>query len=212
MITVHHLDYSRSTRVLWLLEEAEIEYALVRYRRNAGGPAPAELSLIHPLGKSPAIVDGSLVLAESSAILRYIDRNYAGHRFSPAGPHDAARHDEWIDFVEGSAALPVLMLLMGGKELPGPLEKFARAELSKLFGHVSSTLAQNPYLMGHQLTLADIQMSYILAISGAAGLMEDHAVLDGYLGRLHARPALVRAIARGGPMTPVDRWSQHDPP
>ena len=204
MITVHHLDYSRSTRVLWFLEELGVDYEVVRYRRKAGGPAPAELSLIHPLGKSPVIVDDGFMLAESSAILRYLDRMHGRQRFSPIDPKRAALHDEWIDFVEGSAALPVLMFLVGGSGLSDPLRKFATAELTKVFGHVSSALASVPFLAGNSFTLADIQISYILAIARATGLLKDPTILS-YLDRLHARPALVRAIERGGPMTPADR-------
>lgn len=202
MITVHHLDYSRSTRVLWFLEELGIDHEVVRYRRKAGGPAPAELSQIHPLGKSPVIVDDGFMLAESSAILRYLDRMYGGQRFSPVNPKSAALHDEWMDLVEGSAALPVLLLLVGGDSLSDPLRKFATAELTKVFGHVGSALATSPYLVGDSFTLADIQISYILAIASATGLVKDPSILT-YLDRLHTRPALKRAIERGGPMTPA---------
>lgn len=102
MLTVHHLDYSRSTRVLWLLEELGEPYDIVRYRREVGEPAPAALALVHPLGKSPVLVDDGFVLAESSAIMRYIDTRYGAGRFTPDDQLTRARHDEWLDYVEAA--------------------------------------------------------------------------------------------------------------
>ncbi len=201
MITLHHLDFSRSTRVLWLLEELGLEYDLRRYHRKVGGPAPAELKTIHPLGTSPVIVDGDLVLAESSAILRYIDRHYGGSRFTPGDPARRALHDEWIDYVEGSFAMPVVVKLMGGRDLPDQLAERMAALLAKNLEHVSAAVTPGPYLMGAELTLADMQMSYSLAVTQAAGLLRPYPALTEYLDRLFALPALQRAIQRGGPMT-----------
>ena len=201
MITVHHLDFSRSTRVLWLLEELGLEYDLRRYHREVGGPAPADLKTFHPLGTSPVIVDGDLALAESSAILRYIDRQYGGSRFTPADSIRRAKHDEWIDYVEGSFAMPVLVTLVGGGDLPHRMATRIAAMLSRDLQHVSGAVTPGPYLMGDELTLADMQMSYILAIANAAGLLASSPDVAAYLKRLMTLPGLQRAIQRGGPMT-----------
>lgn len=201
MITVHHLDFSRSTRVLWLLEEMGLEYELVRYHREVGGPAPASLSEIHPLGTSPVIVDGDLVLAESSAILRYLDREYGGARFTPVHHARRAVHDEWIDYVESSLALPVIVALIGGRDLSEPTATRMKATLARNWRHVADTVSRGPFFMGDELTLADMQMSYIAAIADAAGMLGPYPEAAAYLERLLALPALKRAIERGGPMT-----------
>lgn len=209
MITLHHLDYSRSTRVLWLLEELGLDYNLVRYRRNPGGPAPDELKRIHPLGKSPVIVDGELVLAESSAILRYLDRHYGASRFTPADEAGRALHDEWIDYVEGSLALPVLVTLIGGSDLPKRISSSMTAALTKDWRHIANAVTPGPYLMGDQLTLADMQMSYIVAMAYRAGMMDGYEAVANYLATLLRSPALQRAVARGGAMTPSTKTG-HD--
>jgi glutathione S-transferase len=201
MVTVHHLDFSRSTRVLWLLEELGLEYDLVRYHRDVGGPAPADLKAVHPLGKSPVLVDGGLVLAESSAILRYIDRRYGDSRFTPAGEARRAVHDEWIDYVEGSLALPVLVTLIGGRDLPERIASKMSDALSGDWQHVANAVTPGPYLMGDQLTLADMQMSYLVAIAATAGMLDKYSPVERYLATLLACPALQRAIDKGGPMT-----------
>lgn len=201
MIIVHHLDFSRSTRVLWLLEELGLAYELVRYRRNVGGPAPVDLKEIHPLGKSPVIVDGDLVLAESSAILRYIDRQYGEMRFTPSGDVDRAVHDEWIDYVEGSLALPVLTTLVGGSQLPADIAAKMTGGLPRDWQHVADAVKPGPFLFGDQLTLADMQMSYIGAIADASGMLEKHPAVKKYLANLLELPALQRALTKGGPMT-----------
>ena len=187
--------------MLWLLEELGLDYDLRRHRREIGGPAPAALKTFHPLGTSPVIVDGDLVLAESSAILRYIDRQYGGSRFTPVDPARRAVHDEWVDYVEGSLAMPVLVTLVGGRDLPERMGTRIAAMLAKGLQHVAAAVTPGPYLMGAELTLSDMQMSYMLAISRAAGLLRPYPDVAAYLDRLLALPALQRAIERGGPMT-----------
>lgn len=209
MITLHHLDYSRSTRVLWLLEELGLEYELVRYRREPGEPAPDELKRIHPLGKSPVIVDGDLVLAESSAILRYLDRRYGASRLTPADEAGRALHDEWIDYVEGSLALPVLVTLIGGTELPERISLSMATALTKDWRYIANAVTPGPYLMGEQLTLADMQMSYLVAIANRAGMLAGHEAVEDYLEVLLSSPALQRALARGGPMTPSTKTGRY---
>ena len=201
MLTVHHLDYSRSTRVLWLLEELGLAYEVKRYRREVGGPAPVELARVHPLGKSPVLVDDELVLAESSAILRYVDMRYGGSRFTPKDPAERARHDEWLDYVEGSLALPLIVPLAGGDRLPAEFKATLATQLAGAWDYMEERLASRDFLMGSDLTLADMQMSYLLAVASATGRLSGHPSIDRYLDRLLARPALIRAIKAGGPMT-----------
>jgi glutathione S-transferase len=205
MITLHHLRFSRSTRILWLLEEIGIDYELVVYDRDAAFRAPDTLKAVHPLGKAPVIVDGELVLAESSAILRYLDQRYNGGRLAPpAGTADHALHDEWLDLVEGSAAMPAMLILLG--RMTGGLNEalggFATAEFGKILGHIAARVADRAFLMGDRLTLADIQMSYILAAAQGTGALGQYPAITAYLERLYAQPGLQRAIERGGPMTP----------
>lgn len=200
MLTLHHLDYSRSTRVLWLLEELGLPYELVRYQRPIGGPAPEPLAKVHPLGKSPVLADDGLVLAESSAILRYLDAHHGGSRFTPGEPQARARHDEWLDYVEGSLALPLFVPLVAGKDLPDRMRAGFDAQLGRAWDHIGRTVAGQDFLLGDELTLADMQMSYVLAVASATGALKRHPEVGAYLQRLMDRPALARAIAAGGPM------------
>ncbi|RZT56022.1 glutathione S-transferase [Sphingomonas sp. BK036] len=203
MLTLHHLNYSRSIRVIWLLEELGIEYDLVKYERDANFRAPPELKAIHPLGKAPVLVDGDLTLAESAPILAYIDERYGERRFSPPIDSDAAAvHDEWLQYVESSAALPIMMTSLGKRMggLPDGLAKFTGPEVTKTLDYIGAGVGEGPYLMGEQLMLADIQMCYILAIAESAGLLGDHPDVAAYLDRLRARPAFVAATEIGGPL------------
>jgi len=203
MLTLHHLNYSRSIRVIWLLEELGIEYDLVKYERDANFRAPPELKAIHPLGKAPVLVDGDLTLAESAPILAYIDERYGERRFSPPIDSDAAAvHDEWLQYVESSAALPIMMTSLGKRMggLPDGLAKFTGPEVTKTLDYIGAGVGEGPYLMGEQLMLADIQMCYILAIAESAGLLSDHSDVAAYLDRLRARPAFVAATEIGGPL------------
>jgi glutathione S-transferase len=203
MLTLHHLNYSRSIRVIWLLEELGIEYDLVKYERDANFRAPPELKAIHPLGKAPVLVDGDLTLAESAPILAYIDERYGERRFSPPiGSDAAAMHDEWLQYVESSAALPIIMTSLGKRMggLPDGLAKFTGPEVTKTLDYIGTGVGDGQYLMGEQLMLADIQMCYILAIAESAGLLGDHPDVAAYLDRLRARPAFVAATEIGGPL------------
>jgi glutathione S-transferase len=208
MLTLHHLNYSRSIRVLWLLEELGIEYDLVKYERDANFRAPPELKAIHSLGKAPVLVDGDLTLAESASILAYIDQRYGDRQFSPTVDTDAAAvHDEWLQYVESSASLPIMMTSLGKRMggLPEGLAKFTGPEVTKTLDYIASGVGDGPYLMGEALMLADIQMCYILAIAESAGLLADYPEIVAYLGRLKERPAFVRATEIGGPLMPARR-------
>jgi glutathione S-transferase len=208
MLTLHHLNYSRSIRVLWLLEELGIEYDLVKYKRDANFRAPPELKAIHPLGKAPLLVDGDLTLAESASILAYIDERYGDRRFSPPADSDAAAiHDEWLQYVESSASLPIMMTMFGKRMggLPDGLAKFTGPEVTRTLDYIAGGIGDGPYLMGEALTLADIQMCYMLAIAESSGLLADHPTVQAYLDRLRARPAFLAATEIGGPLMPARR-------
>lgn len=209
MLIVHHLETSRSTRILWLLEELGLEYELHRHPRVAG-LAPEQLKALHPLGKAPFIIDGDLVLAESSAILRYIDARYGNGRHSPpAGTPDGAMHDQWLDFAEGSASFPILLALIGGfmGGLPDAMAQFAATRSDAMLAYIADGIGDGPFLMGERLMLADIQMSYTLEIARMAGMLGNHPRLLGYLDVLHQQPGLQKAIEVGGPLTP-QAWDQ----
>lgn len=208
MLTLHHLNYSRSIRILWLLEELGIEYDLVKYERDTNFRAPPELKAIHPLGKAPVLVDDDLTLAESASILAYIDERYGDRRFSPPADSDAAAiHDEWLQYVESSAALPIMMTMFGKRMggLPDGLAKFTGPEVTKTLDYIASGVGDGPYLMGETLMLADIQMCYMLAIAESSGLLVEHPTVQAYLDRLRARPAFVAATEIGGPLMPARR-------
>jgi glutathione S-transferase len=205
MITLHHLAYSRGVRVLWLLEELGLPYDLVTYPRTKAFGAPPELAKIHPLGKSPVIVDGALVLAESATILRHIhDRNGAGRFTPPAGTAAHALHEEWLDYVESTAGLPVMVTLLGARTggLSDGMTAFAEAQTKKTLDYIASGINKGPFIMGDQLTLADMQMSYMLAVAEMAGVLGAYPQITAYLERLKQQPGFLKAVARGGPMTP----------
>lgn len=208
MLTVHHLNFSRSTRILWLLEELGLSYELVTYERDQNFRAPPALAAIHPLGKAPVLVDDDLVLAESGTILRYLEQKYGDGRLVPApGTPDRAIHNEWFDYVESSAALPVMLTLLGAKTggLSPGLAGFTAPELKKALRFISERVTDRTYLMGDRLTLADIQMSYLLAAVRNVGQLEAYPALAAYLERLEATAGLTKAIEVGGPMSPNAR-------
>jgi glutathione S-transferase len=208
MITLHHLNFSRSSRVIWLLEELGRDYELVTYERDRNFRAPASLAEVHPLGKAPVLVDGDLVLAESGTILRYLETKYGDGRLVPApGTPDRALHDEWLDFVESSAGLPVMMTLLGGMTggLPAGLVGFIAPELAKTLTYITDRVAARTYLMGDGLTLADIQISYLLTALRQAGQLGEYPAVAAYLERLEQTPGLKKTLEIGGPMAPVSR-------
>jgi len=208
MITLHHLNYSRSTRILWLLEELGLDYELKVYERDQNFRAPASLSAVHPLGKAPVLVDDDLVLAESGTILRYLEQRYGDGRLVPApGTPDRAIHDEWLDYVESSAGLPVMMTLLGARTggLSPGLAGFTAPELKKALSFISDRVTDRTFLMGDRLTLADIQMSYLLAVLQNAGQLDAYPPVAAYVKRLEATPGLKKAIEVGGPMVPRAR-------
>lgn len=217
MITVHHLNNSRSQRVLWLLEELGLEYEVKRYQRDPKTMlAPASLRAIHPLGKSPVITDGDSTVAESGAIIEYLIQKYGGGRLiPPIGSKEHQRYTYWLHYAEGSAMPPLLMKLIFGRlpqpPMPAFLRPFARLIASgvqksyidpQLVTHLNfmeAELGKSTWFAGDHFSAADIQMSFPLeAAHMRAGLNNTRPRLMAYLQRIHARPAYLRAIERGG--------------
>lgn len=216
MITLHHLNNSRSQRVLWLLEELGVPYEIVRYQRQSNMLAPPELRAIHPLGKSPVITDNGNTIAESGAIIEYLVETYGGGRMIPAaGTPERLRFTYWLHYAEGSAMPPLLMKLIFGlmpKRAPLLLRPLVNAISAKaldtminpqLKSHMAfweGELGKSEWFAGPEFTAADIQMSFPLeAASGRAGLAQGHPKAMAFLERIHARPAYQRALAKGGP-------------
>jgi glutathione S-transferase len=180
MLTVHHPAFSRSLRVLWLLEEMGVDYELVSYARTAESKAPPGLMKIHPLGKAPVVVDGDLTLAESSAILRYIENKFGSDTLMPArGTNERAIAEGWLDYPESSAALPFIITLLGKRTggLNEQMAAFAEKQLATTLAYIAAEIGDGPFLMGKQLTLADIQISYLLAVADKAGMLQGSVAL-----------------------------------
>lgn len=218
MITVHHLNNSRSQRILWLLEELGLPYELRRYERDPRTLlAPPELRAIHPLGKSPVISDGANTLAESGAIIEYLVQAYGAGSLRPAvGSPEWLRYIYWMHFAEGSAMPVLLMKLVFDRIATGPMPFFARPVARGIAGKVKALivepnlqrqldfmeaeLGRSTWFAGEQFSAADIQMSFpVEAARARGGLDERRPRLMGYLEAIHARPAYRRALERGGP-------------
>lgn len=202
MITVHHLNNSRSQRILWLLEELGLAYEIKRYQRDPKtNLAPPELKAIHPLGKSPVIEEGPLVLTESGAIVDYLIRRHGGGRLQP-DPATAA-YDEyvkWLHFAEGSAMLPFMLHLYVGRlgEAGAPLQPRIQSELANYLGYIDAALRDTPFLMGQELSGADIELSFVGELAKVQRMDAPYPHLQAWMARLQARPAYRKAIERGG--------------
>ncbi|ANF87280.1 glutathione S-transferase family protein [Pseudomonas sp. M5A4_2d] len=202
MITVHHLNNSRSQRILWLLEELGLPYEVKRYQRDPKtNLAPPELKAINPLGKSPVIEDGSLVLIESAAIIDYLIRRHGQGRLQP-DPATATydKYVQWLHFAEGSAMLPLMLNLYVGRlgEAGAPLHPRIESELANYLGYLNDVLADTPYLVGDELSGADVQMSFIGEIAKAQGKLQAYPNLAAWVQRFQARPAYQKAVEQGG--------------
>lgn len=203
MITVHHLNESRSQRILWLLEELGADYEIKAYTRDATTRlAPDELRAVHPLGKSPVITDGEATVHESGAIIDYLIRRHgAGRMQPPAGAPEYEDYLQWLHYAEGSAMLPLMlqMYVMRLGDAGGPLHGRIASEIDNHMSYLDQALAGRDYLMGQALTGADIQMSFVGEVARAFGLLPKYPHAEAWLDRLHARPAYKSAIERGGP-------------
>jgi glutathione S-transferase len=202
MITVHHLNDSRSQRILWLMEELGLPYEIRRYQRLPTRLAPPELAAIHPVGKSPVITDDGRTVYESAAIIDYVIRRHAGGRLQP-DPATPAYDDYmmWMHYAEGSAMLPLLLHLYVSRlgEAGAPLHPRIESETANHLGYLDGHLKNRSFLMGDIFTGADIQMSFVAEIAEVYGKRAPFPSLDAWIKRLHARPAWKRALEKGGP-------------
>ena len=221
MLTVHHLNNSRSQRILWLLEELGLPYEIVRYQRDAKTMlAPPELRRVHPLGKSPVVTtDDGLTLAESGAIIETVVERYGQGQLAPvAGTPEALRYRYWLHYAEGSAMPPLLLKLVFDKIENTPMPFFVKPIAKAISGKAKSgfitpqiathldfmeaELGKSLWFAGDTFTGADIQMSFpVEAAQSRGGLNASRPKLMAYLERIHARPAYQRALERGGPFT-----------
>lgn len=217
MITVHHLNHSRSQRILWLLEELGLDYEIQRYERDRKTMlAPPSLRAVHPLGKSPVITDGELTLAESGAIIDYLIERYGAGRLAPAaGTPARLRYTYWLHYAEGSAMSPLLLKLVFDKIETAPMPFFIRPiakaisgkakrsfiepQIAQHLDYLEAELSQTEWFAGGAFSGADIQLSFVLEAAAArGGLDATRPHLMSFLQRIHARPAYLRAIDRGG--------------
>ena len=207
MLTVHHLNNSRSQRILWLLEELGTPYEIVKYQRMEPIPlAPPELKEVHPLGKSPVITDGGKTIAESGAIVEYLIDRYGKGRMKPKpGTDDYWRYVEWMHYAEGSAMLPLLMALYAGLLGDGAalLRPRIDSEIANNLSYMEAGLDARQFFVGNDLTGADIQLLFVLEAAGSR--LEPYPALVAYRDRMHARPAYKRGIDKGGPYQLMSR-------
>jgi len=216
MITVHHLNNSRSQRILWLLEELGQDYDIKKYERDPETMrAPASLRAVHPLGKAPLVSDGDITLAESGAIAEYLVDTYGGGLKPEAGSEAHRRYVYWMHFAEGSAMPPLLVKLVVDQiakaKMPffaKPIAKsivtrlndgFVQPEIDTIFGFIEAELDGRDWFAGDMFSAADIQMSFPLEAAAArGGIGKAYPNIQGWLERIHNRPAYQRALERGG--------------
>ncbi|HUD96176.1 MAG TPA: glutathione S-transferase [Woeseiaceae bacterium] len=218
MVTLHHLENSRSQRILWLLEELEIPYEIKLYRRDPETSlAPPELIAVHPLGKSPVITDGDRTLAESGAIIEYLVENYgAGRMLPPPGSAEHLRYRYWLHYAEGSLMPFLLLSLLVRRIENAPVAFFVRPIARGIAGKLKDTfvkpnidrhlafleqaLAESPWFAGPDISGADVQMSFPLeAAAVRTDMVKYYPNLNSWLERIRSRPAYQRALAKGGP-------------
>lgn len=202
MLVVHHLNDSRSQRILWLLEELGVAYELKRYSRDAVTRlAPPELTAVHPLGKSPVITDDGRTIHESGAIVDYIIRRHGGGRLAPAVGSDAYEtYNQWLHYAEGSAMLPLMLFMYASRlgDAAEPLKPRIEGEIANHLGFVETSLAGRDWLVGDGLTGADIQMSFVGEVTGAFGRLAQYPSIQAWVKRFQARPAYKKALEVGG--------------
>ena len=217
MITVHHLENSRSQRVLWLLEELGLDYQLERYKRDPKTQfAPEALRKVHPLGKSPVVTDGGVTIAESGAIVEYLVGRYGNGRLIPAaGTPERLRYTYWLHYAEGSAMPPLLLKLVFGEMAPRspaivrPLVRaiarqaqrgFIDPQVAAHLNYIEGELEKAEWFSGPEFSAADIMMSFpVEAAADRADALVGRPRLKAFLDRIHARPAYKAALEKGGP-------------
>ena len=219
MITVHHLENSRSQRILWLLEELGLDYQIQKYARDpVTSLAPPELTKLHPLGKAPMVTDGDKTLAESGAIVEYLVRNYDNGRLKPAAANspEGMAYTYWLHYAEGTFMPLMIVSLIIGRIETAPMPFFVKpiakgitqkvrdgyldANVKRNLDFMELSLNSTPWFCGDELTAADIQMSFpVEAAAVRTDLQDEYPNLAAYLKRMQARPAYQRALEKGGP-------------
>jgi len=218
MLTVHHLNNSRSQRVLWLLEELNLNYEIKHYQRNPKTMlAPASLKKVHPLGKSPLVTDGNIVLAESGAIIDYLVNRYGNGKLKPKSESpDALRYSYWLHYAEGSAIPPFIMKLVFDRLEKSPMPFFIRPvvkgmakkvgdsyihpQITSHLDYIEDELSKSSWFAGDHFSAADIQMSFPIEVAAAqGGLGKEYTNLKKFLIQIHERPPYQIALEKGGP-------------
>ena len=219
MIIVHHLENSRSQRILWLLEELNLSYEIKSYKRDPKTMlAPPELKEVHPLGKSPVITDNGKVIAESAVIIDYLVNNYGNGKLKPQNEDDLLRYTYWLHYAEGSAMTPLLMKLVFDKVESSPMPFFVKPIAKKISQAVKSSwinqqiklhldymeneISKTGWFAGNEFSAADIMMSYPIEAASARGGV-GRKNLEAFHQKIITRPAYQRAIERGGPFSVI---------
>ena len=201
-LIVHHLNNSRSQRVLWALEELGLPYEIKHYQRDAvTNLAPPELRAVHPLGKSPLLEDGGVIIEESGAIIQYLLDTYGKGRFQPApGTPEALKHLQWMHFAEGSAMTPILLQLYTSRlgDAAAPLTPRINEQLASHFGYLEAELRPSGHFVGDELTGADMMLSFPAEIAVMQGQGAAYPKLAAFVAAIHARPAWQTAREKGG--------------
>jgi glutathione S-transferase len=202
MIEIHHLNESRSRRITWMLEELELPYEVIQYKRDETTRlAPPELAKIHPLGKAPILRDGDQVLIESGAIIEYLVRTYGKGRFAPAmDSPDYNRYMQFLHYAEGSAMLPLMLKLYVSRlgEAGAPLNPRINSEIANHIGYLDREIKDREFFVGTDLTGADVQLSFVAQVATRGSSRERFPNLAQFVDRIEARPAYQRAIAQSG--------------
>ena len=202
MLVVHHLNESRSQRILWLLEELGTPYELKTYQRDAQTRlAPPELKAVNALGKSPIITDGDRTIIETGAIIDYVVRHYGGGRMQPDPKSaDYDSYVQWLHYGEGSAMLPLMLHMYVGrlKEAGAPLHPRIQSEIANHLGFIDGHLKGRQFFVGDDLSGADIQMSFVAEVSRAQQTLPSYPSFSAWLDRMHERPAWKRGVEKGG--------------
>lgn len=202
-LKIHHLNNSRSQRILWLLEELGVAYDIIQHQRDAvTNLAPPSLQAVHPLGKSPVIEDKGSIIYESGAIVEYLCERHGGTHFVPErGTDDHIRYLEWLHFAEGSAMTPILLNLYVGRlgEAGAPLHPRIHEQLESHFQYIEDRLPASGWLVGDRLSGADFMVSFPAEAAVKSGRAADKPKLTAYVEKIHARPQWQAALAKGGP-------------
>jgi glutathione S-transferase len=202
VLTLHHLENSRSQKIVWLLEELGLPYDIIHYARDpVTQMGPPELKAVHPVGKSPVLDDDGHLLVESGAITEYLVRRHGAGRLAPdpAGP-DFMRYLEWLYFAVSAGMNPIMIKVYARAFglAGGAMDASADAELARALGYIEDRLGDGPWLLGVMFSAADIQLSFVAELARALGSIDGYPKVTAWLARLHARPGFRAAIARGG--------------